>query len=138
VVLLNNVYPGGIAGLFPGHPNLGRIAGQVALFGTVAGGYYQKESVCQAGKKYPFPTVFVDVPGASSTTRPPNTATATPYGQCEFLCSFSCRFFSGEMLTTWKYRWWLGHIYRCDALWRRVLVHYVEVSDSGFSVWYWV
>ncbi|KAK0616824.1 hypothetical protein B0T14DRAFT_392789, partial [Immersiella caudata] len=61
VVLINNIYPGGIAALFPGHPNLGQIASQVSLFGTVAGSYYQKESQC-GSNKYAFPSVFVHVP----------------------------------------------------------------------------
>ncbi|KAK4449774.1 hypothetical protein QBC34DRAFT_462288 [Podospora aff. communis PSN243] len=80
VVLINNIYPGGMLGLFPGHPNLGHISNSVALFGVVAGQYYQKDTTCQLNKKYPFPTVLADVP---MTTQPPtNTATATPYGQC--------------------------------------------------------
>src|SRR4051812_35814095 len=32
VVLLENIYPGGMLGLFPNHPNLTQIAGQVAHF----------------------------------------------------------------------------------------------------------
>ncbi|KAK5653476.1 hypothetical protein OQA88_8962 [Cercophora sp. LCS_1] len=80
VVLIQNIYPGGIAGLFPNHPNLTQIANQVALFQSVAGGYYQTGGSCDLAKKYPFPTVLIDVP---TTTPPPtNTATATPYGQC--------------------------------------------------------
>ncbi|KAK0627371.1 hypothetical protein B0T14DRAFT_135246 [Immersiella caudata] len=73
VVLINNVYPGGMLSLFPGHPNLGHISNSVALFGAVAGAYYQKDTTCQASKKYPFPTQLVDVP---VTTQPTNTATA--------------------------------------------------------------
>ncbi|KAM7186378.1 hypothetical protein V8F33_011851 [Rhypophila sp. PSN 637] len=80
VVLLENIYPGGIAGLFPGHPNLTQIAGQVAHFQSVAGTYYRTGTTCDLSKKFPYPTELVDVP--TTTTQPPNTATATPYGQC--------------------------------------------------------
>lgn len=82
VVLLENIYPGGIAGLFPGHPNLTQIANQVAHFQSVAGAYYQAGTTCDLTKKYPFPADLVDVPTTTTTTTPPNTATATPYGQC--------------------------------------------------------
>jgi len=83
VVLINNIYPGGIASMFPNHPNLTQIANQVAHFQSVAGTYYRAGTTCDLAKKHPFPTSLVDVPTTtSSTTQPPNTATATPYGQC--------------------------------------------------------
>ncbi|KAK4163972.1 hypothetical protein QBC43DRAFT_334790 [Cladorrhinum sp. PSN259] len=83
VVIIQNTYPGGINAMFPNHPNISRIANQVAKFQQVAGSYYQTGTTCDLAKKHPFPSSLVDVPTATmSTTRPPNTATATPYGQC--------------------------------------------------------
>ncbi|KAK0613199.1 hypothetical protein B0T14DRAFT_498749 [Immersiella caudata] len=80
VVLIENIYPGGINAMFPNHPNLTRIANQVAHFQSVAGAYYQAGTTCDLSKKHPFPSGLVDVP--TTTPTPTNTATATPYGQC--------------------------------------------------------
>ncbi|KAK0751392.1 hypothetical protein B0T18DRAFT_387525 [Schizothecium vesticola] len=78
VVLINNVVPGGLAGLFPTNPNLTQIANQVARFQSKAGSYYQAGTTCDLSKKYRYPSVTVTVP---TTTAAP-TATASPYGQC--------------------------------------------------------
>ncbi|KAK1829515.1 hypothetical protein QBC39DRAFT_384032 [Podospora conica] len=81
VVLLENIYPGGINSLFPNHPNLTQIARQVAHFQSVAGAYYQTGTTCDLAKKFPFPDL-VNVAPPPTTTTPTSTATATPYGQC--------------------------------------------------------
>jgi hypothetical protein len=79
VVLINNVVPGGLAGLFPTNPNLTQIANQVAQFQSKAGSYYQPGTTCDLSRKYRYPSVTVTVP---TTTAAP-TATASPYGQCK-------------------------------------------------------
>ncbi len=62
VVLINNIYPGGIAGLFPNHPNLTQISNQVSLFQSVAGMYYRAGTTCDLAKKFPYPSAAVDIP----------------------------------------------------------------------------
>ncbi|KAK3367690.1 hypothetical protein B0H63DRAFT_535732 [Podospora didyma] len=80
-VLLDAIYPGGLAGFAPNNPNLTQITHQLAAFKAVAGQYYVTGGSCDTGHKFPFPTSLVTVV-APTTTTSASLGTATPYGQC--------------------------------------------------------
>jgi len=79
-VMLDHIYPGGLAAWSGNNANLTRVRNQLSTFNTVAGSYYNVGGTCSSGLKFPYPTSLVDVP--TTTTPPTNTNTATPYGQC--------------------------------------------------------
>ncbi len=60
-VLLDNIYPGGLAAWSGNNPNLSRISHQLAAFRAVAGSYYVTGGVCDVAKKFPFPTNLVSL-----------------------------------------------------------------------------
>ena len=90
-VLLDNIYPGGLAAWSGNNPNLTQITNQISAFKAVTGSYYTTGGSCDITKKFPFPTALVNIP--TSTTTSPPTATATPWGQCTFLPSLLLRCF---------------------------------------------
>ncbi len=61
VVLLNDIYPGGLSAFAPNNPNLTQIVNQLAAVRSAAGQYYVAYSTCDLTKKFPFPTNLVDV-----------------------------------------------------------------------------
>ncbi|KAK3389427.1 hypothetical protein B0H63DRAFT_518655 [Podospora didyma] len=79
-VLLDAIYPGGLAAWSTAGANLTQVANQLRVFKATVGSYYTTGGTCDPAKKFPFPTVLRDVPLPATTTRPP--VTATPYGQC--------------------------------------------------------
>jgi hypothetical protein len=60
-VLLDNVYPGGLAAWSGHNPNLTQITNQLSTFRSVASQYYVTGGWCDLGKKFPFPTDLVSV-----------------------------------------------------------------------------
>ncbi|KAK3995189.1 hypothetical protein QBC44DRAFT_389917 [Cladorrhinum sp. PSN332] len=79
-LLLDAVYPGGLANFTGNNPNLTQIDNQMSAIKSVASAYYTTGGSCDLSKKFPFPTSLVDVPTPTTTTPP--TVTATPWGQC--------------------------------------------------------
>ncbi|KAK0722673.1 hypothetical protein B0T26DRAFT_870692 [Lasiosphaeria miniovina] len=79
-VLLDTIFPGGLAAWSGNNQNLTQIAAQLALFKSTAGRYYVTGGTCDLAKKYPFPSRWVSLGAPPTTTT--NPATATPYGQC--------------------------------------------------------
>ncbi len=83
-VLLNNIYPGGLAAWYGNNPNLSHISNQLSVFESIAGKYYVAGGTCDPSAKFPYPSSTVSF----QTTAPITTykqCTATPYGQCKYL-----------------------------------------------------
>lgn len=83
--MLDVVYPGGLAAFTGNNPNLTQISNQLSTFKAAAASYYVTGGTCDLSKKFPYPNYLVDIPAASPTITAAPTATATPYGQCEFI-----------------------------------------------------
>ncbi len=60
-VLLDNIYPGGLAAFSGNNPNLTHISHQLAAFRAVAGSFYVSGGVCNVAEKFPFPTDLVSL-----------------------------------------------------------------------------
>jgi hypothetical protein len=60
-VLLNRIYPGGLAAFTNNNPNLTQITNQLATFKSVAGQFYVPGGTCNLNRKFPFPTDLVNV-----------------------------------------------------------------------------
>ncbi|KAK3685337.1 hypothetical protein B0T22DRAFT_482313 [Podospora appendiculata] len=58
-VLLDNIFPGGLAAWSNHNPNLTQITQQLKAFKAVAGGFYTTGGTCDLAKKFPFPTSLV-------------------------------------------------------------------------------
>ena len=111
-VLLDAIYPGGLAAWTGNNPNLTQIAHQLAAFKAVAGSYYTVGGTCDPALKFPFPTLFVDVavPATTTTTSAASGPTAGPYGQCEYpLSVLSLSVFLGTLPTEKKNQLWVGY-----------------------------
>jgi hypothetical protein len=60
-VLLDAIYPGGLAAFTNNNPNLTQITNQLKAFKSVAGGFYKSGGKCDLERKFPFPTKLVNV-----------------------------------------------------------------------------
>ncbi len=138
-VLLDAIYPGGLAAWSNNNPNLTQITHQLAAFKAVAGSFYTVGGTCDPALKFPFPTLFVDVAVPTTTTTSASGPTAGPYGQCESpsslasLCLFRrcrCKRRLGDegANDVAQTRRRLVDLHGADGLWRWVLVFNCQVS----------